>query len=425
MNGFQEHRRKLLRSAAGLALGGAAMRANAQAKPQARLTSQEWDALASEYEVASEFANLENGYYGIMARPVAEEFKRNIDYLNRYNSWHLRRHFDREDIETIRAELASHAGASKSEIAITRSATESLQNLISNYRLLRPGDAVMLGNLDYDIMIDAMHAKAAREGASVAKVEVPEPPTRQNVIDAYERALRAHPRTRLLLLTHISHRTGLVLPVAEIVRIAKARKVDVIVDVAHSWGQLDYRIPDFGADFVGANLHKWVGAPLGLGFLYIRDGRLQDIAPERGSTLFPTDDIRSRVHSGTVNFAAVMTIPAALRFHARIPLAERSARLRSLRDYWVERVLGEPQVQILTPQDPAMYGAVTSFRLKGQASFEANVALSRRLADEFGVFTVARSGPAGGSCIRVTPAYFTRTADLDLLVTAIRAVART
>lgn len=425
MSTFAHRRRAMLRAAAGLTAGLATAASGARAASPAMPFApvRDWQQLAASYDVAGDFVNLENAYYGIMARPVAEDFKRNIDYLNRHNSYFLRRDFDREGIEAIRAQLAAHAGVATGEIAITRGATESLQNLICNYRLVKPGETVMVGNLDYDTMIDAMNDLARRSSASVATVQIPEPATRQNVIDAYEQALRRHPRTRLLLLTHISHRTGLVMPVAEIVRMAKGRNVDVIVDVAQSWGQLDYRIPDLGADFVGANLHKWVGAPLGLGFLYIREARLQDIGVQAGTTIFPATDVRARVNAGTVNMAAIMTIPAALTFHGQIALAERAARLRGLRDNWVRQVIEVPGVQILTPEEPGMSGAVTAFRLRGRTGFEDNVALARRLADDFGIFTVARSGPAGGACIRVTPSYFTRDTDLARLSTAIRRLA--
>ncbi|SDF95380.1 MULTISPECIES: aminotransferase class V-fold PLP-dependent enzyme [unclassified Duganella] len=418
MDGFQAGRRKLL----GAAVGMTALTA-AGASRAAPASGADWDAIAQSYDIAGDFVNLENAYYGIMARPVAEDFKRNIDYLNRYNSYHLRRQFDRAGMDQLRTLLAAHTGVAPEELAITRGATESLQNLICNYKLLKRGDSIMYANLDYDAMQYAMNDLAQRSGAKVAVVQLPDQLNRQAAVDTYDKALRANPRTRLLLLTHINHRTGFVLPVVEIIKLAKARGVDVILDVAQSWGQLDYKLPDLGADFIGANLHKWVGAPLGTGFLYIRKERLADIGIERGDEDYAVTDIRSRVHSGTVNAAALMTIPAALKLHDDIGVANRGRRLRALRDHWVSQLRGHDGVQILTPDEEGSYGAVTSFRLKGHTSFEQNVALVNRLVEQYRIFTVARKGPAGGACIRVTPGLFTRTADLDQLVAAIRNLA--
>ena len=382
-----------------------------------------WRSVAGHYDVSGDFINLENAYYGIMSKPVAEDFKRNIDTLNRDNSRLLRQEFDRDGIEAIRTQLAQHLGVPADEIAITRGATESLQNLISNYKLLKPGDTILYGDLDYDAMQYAMNDLAERRGAQVSVVRIPEPATRQSVLDVYEQALRANPRARLLLLTHISHRTGLVFPVEQITRMARQRGVDVIVDVAQSWGQLDYRLPDLQADFIGGNLHKWIGAPLGLGFIYISKARLADIGVHLGDRDYAATDIRSRVHSGTLNAASIMTIPKALQLHAQIGTAAKGARLRHLRDHWVRQARTIDRVEILTPDTAGMYGAVTSFRLKGLTSPEQNTALARRLMDQHRIFTVVRHGPVGGSCIRVTPAVFTQPSQLDQLAVALRQIA--
>jgi selenocysteine lyase/cysteine desulfurase len=382
-----------------------------------------WRTVAEHYEVSRDFINLENAYYGIMSKPVSDEFKRNIDTLNRDNSRLLRQDFDRDGIEAIRVQLAQHLGVPADEIALTRGATESLQNLISNYKLLKQGDTILYGDLDYDAMQYAMNDLGERRGARVEVIRVPEPASRQAVLEVYEKALSANPRARLLLLTHISHRTGLVFPVEEITRMARRRGVDVILDVAQSWGQLDYRLPDLQADFIGGNLHKWIGAPLGLGFIHIRKERLADIGVHLGDRDYAAGDIRSRVHSGTLNAAAIMTIPKALRLHAQLGTAAKGARLCHLRDHWVRQARAIDKVQILTPDTPGMYGAVTSFRLQGVTTPAQNTALARRLMEQHGIFTVARHGPVGGSCIRVTPAVFTQPAQLDQLVLALRTIA--
>ena len=267
-----------------------------------------------------------------------------------------------------------------------------------------------------------MEALASRRRVRVIKIALPEPATHQSVIDASEAAFRADPAIRMALLTHASHRTGLILPVAEIAEMAGARGIDVVVDAAHSVGQLDFKLPDLKAPFVGLNLHKWIGAPLGVGAIYVRKERLDAIDPD------PAEDpqgtaITAKVHTGTPGYAAQLTVPAALAFQAAIGAQRREARLKSLRNRWVQPLRGLPQVQILTPDDPRMYGAITSFRLRGRTSHDENVALAKALLDKHRIFAVHRDGLASGSCVRITPALATRMEDLDALVAAIRALA--
>src|SRR4029077_18060833 len=169
--------------------------------------------------------------------------------------------------------------------------TEALQLLIGGYNRVKPGDTVLYSDLDYDSMQYAMNALHARRGVDVVKFDVPEPATRQAVLDAYARALEANPKTKLLLLTHVSHRTGLIMPIAEIARMAKAKGIDVIVDAAHSWEQMDFKVGELEGDLAGFNLHKWIGAPIGVGFLYIKKDRLADIDRDLGDEDFPESDI--------------------------------------------------------------------------------------------------------------------------------------
>jgi selenocysteine lyase/cysteine desulfurase len=202
---------------------------------------------------------------------------------------------------------------------------------------------------------------------------------------------------------------------------ARERGIDAIVDTAHGFGQLDMRIPDLQADFVGINLHKWIGAPVGVGAVYIRRGRVADIDPYMGEA--DGDDIRTRVHTGTVNFAAYLALPVALDLHQRIGVANKQARLHRLRNRWVEAARGMAGVEVLASADPRLTSAIASFRLKGRASVADNLALSRRLLREHRVFTVMRDGLASGACVRVTPSIFTSEAQIDRLVAALGQVA--
>jgi selenocysteine lyase/cysteine desulfurase len=381
-----------------------------------------WRSVAAQYVVSREVVELENAYWGVMAQPVQAAYTQHQMTVNERGSFYARREFD-ADLERIRQRVAAKLGVTPEEIALTRGATEALQLLIGGYNRLAPGDAVLYSDLDYDSMQMAMNWLPTRRGVDVVRIALPEPATYQGLIDAYAVALDAHPRVRLILLTHVSHRTGLILPIKEIVAMARARGVDAIVDSAHAWGQIDFRLDDLGADFVGLNLHKWMGAPLGVGVLYIRRARIPAIDVFMANEEFPADDVRARVHTGTTDFATVMTVAEALDFQDLLGIPAKEARLRHLRDLWVVPLCARGGVEILTPQDPRLYCAITSFRLPGRTSAADNVQIAKDLLDRFGIFTVLRTGVASGACVRVTPAVFTSAAEIQQLVHALEQIA--
>ena len=407
--------RRTLLGAAALPLAAAPVAAQAPARDY-------WERVAREYDVTREVIQLEHGNWGMMARPVLAAYRAHVERVNRDTSYYARRTMI-PDLEAAQAALADAMGVSADEIAFTRNATEAMKALILQYNRLKPGDAVLYADLDYDSMQASMESLARIRGVRVIKIALPEPATRQSLIDTYQDAFEANPAIRMVLLTHLSHRTGLVLPIADIVAVARKRGIDALVDAAHSVGQLDFRLPDLKADFVGMNLHKWIGAPLGVGAIYIRRERIGAIDADPAAEGASASDLLGRVHTGTPDYPAQLTVPAALAFQAAIGNAPRAARLRALRDRWVRKVVGLPKIQILTPEDPQLYGAITSFRLRGRTSHDDNIALAKALLDRHRIFTVHRDGLASGTCIRVTPALATRMSDCDRLAEAIRSIA--
>ena len=246
-------------------------------------------------------------------------------------------------------------------------------------------------------------------------------PSKQAILDAYAKAIRETPKLKLILLTHLSHRTGLIVPVKEIAAMAREKNIDVILDAAHSWGQVDFQIADLGVDFIGFNLHKWIGAPVGIGFLYIRKGRLDAIDRHYGDGSFDSNDIRTRVHTGTANFATILTLPLALKLHETIGTPAKAARLRYLRDRWVAKARALPNIEVLTPDEPGLAAGITSFRVRNKGSREDNNALVAALRDKHRVLTVRRDGVAKGQCIRVSPALYTSEEEIDRFVAALAA----
>jgi selenocysteine lyase/cysteine desulfurase len=403
-------------------LGSAAALPFATAPIAAAAAADDWEWIAREYDVTREVIQLEHGNWGMMARPVLATYRANVERVNRDTSYYARRTMV-ADLEKVRARLAQWMGVSFEEIALTRNATEALSALILGYNRLKPGDAILYADLDYFSMQACVDSIARMRGLRVVKIALPEPATRQSLIDTYAEAFLANPAIKMALLTHISHRTGLAVPVADVATLARARGIDVIVDAAHSVGQLDFKLPDTNADFIGMNVHKWLGAPLGVGAIYVKRDRQGSIDVDPAESVLPPTDLASRVHTGTPDYAAQLTVPAALAFQDAIGAAPRAARLRALRDRWVNAVRDLPSVQILTGNDPSLHGAITSFRIQGRTSKEDNVALAKTLLEKYRIFTVFRDGLASGSCVRVTPALATSMSDCDKLAEAIRSIA--
>lgn len=382
--------------------------------------------LAALWDVDRTVANLENAYWGVMPREVYAEYLAQTEFLNRRNVVFVRDGIAGQErtaaMERVRTELAGLMRAPAEEFALARNGTEALQNLIMQYGRLAPGDAVLYADLDYDEMQQAMSSLQHYRGAKVLRFSLPEPATTANVLTAYDAQLKQAPANlKLLLVTHLSNRTGLVTPVREIVAMARARGVDTIVDAAQTIGHVDFTLADLDADFVGFSLHKWLCAPIGTGAIWIRRSRLADIEPCMGSTMFPGDDTRSRTSVGTVNFAATLTVPKAIAVHNRIGGARKQQHLQSLRDYWVERVRDIPGLEILTPDDKARYAAVTSFRLPAMKDYAQAQRMQALLLEKHRILTVARRGIANGAAVRVTPALYNTTEELDRLVAALRA----
>ncbi|NMX54911.1 aminotransferase class V-fold PLP-dependent enzyme [Pseudomonas sp. WS 5146] len=375
-----------------------------------------WHAIAQRYELEPGPINLENGYFGRMSRAVQAQYLEHVAFINRSNSLYVRQRFEQGENVEIRRQLAGLIDADPEAIAFTRNATEALQSLIRNYNGLQPGDQVLISDLEYDTVKGAMRWLAGVRGVEVVELAHAHPASFDSLVQTYRDAFVQYPRLKLMALTHVTHRTGLVMPVAAIAKAAREHGVDVILDGAHALGQIDFNLAELGIQFAGFNLHKWIGAPLTLGFLYIAPERLVDIDPDMGEFHYPASDVRARTSYSTPNFPALMTLPLVLEEHRNLGgSAAKGARVNYLRDRWVSQVRGLPGIEVLTPDDPRLYCAITAFKFTGRDQ----TAMADRLLKEYDLFTTTRTGAAFGTCIRVTPGLVTSAADIDVLVNAI------
>jgi selenocysteine lyase/cysteine desulfurase len=206
--------------------------------------------------------------------------------------------------------------------------------------------------------------------------------------------------------------------VRAIVDMAHARGVPVLVDGAHAFAHLDFRIPDLGAEYYGASLHKWLGTPLGAGILYVRRDRIAPLWPIYGDAGVPDDDIRKLNHTGTHPVHTDLGIHHAIDFHEAIGIERKEARLRHLQRYWTSQVRSLPRVVVNTPTDPRRSCAIANVGVQGLAPAE----LARVLMERYRIWTVAIDFENVHG-VRVTPHLFTSTDELDQFVRALRELA--
>ena len=413
-------KRRFLSTASGASLGlmfSPSLLARYATKPVTAVAGDEafWAAVRGQFRLTSDYINLENGYYCFQPQPVLEAFIDNVRGVNLEASHYMRTR-QMDDKIRIRGKLAAFAGCSPEELIITRNTTESLDTVISGFDW-KPGDEAVLANQDYGSMIDMFKLQARRFGMLNRFVDIPmDPKSDDDIVHVYANALT--PKTRLLMIPHMVNITGHILPVRAICDMAHARGVPVMVDAAHTFAHLDYRLPELHCDYYGASLHKWLAAPLGAGILYVRHDHIEKLWPIYADDSVPVGDIRKLNHTGTHPVHTDLTIERSLAFHEMLGSARKEARLRYLQQYWTGRVRGFRKIVMNTPTDPKRSCAIANIGVQGMTPAD----LARMLLEKYKVYTVAIDG-AGVHGVRVTPQVYTSTADLDTFVHALKELA--
>jgi selenocysteine lyase/cysteine desulfurase len=373
-----------------------------------------WAAVRGKFRLAPEYINLENGFYCFQPEEVLEAFIGHVRHVNLLGSRYMRT-VQGDDKLRVRTRLAGLAGCSPAELVITRNTTESLDTVIQGYDW-KPGDEAVMANQDYGAMLDQFKLQARRFGMTNRLVDVPmDPKSDDEIVQLYANALT--PKTRLLMIAHLVNITGHVLPVRAICDMAHARGVDVMVDGAHAFAQLDFRIPDLHCDYYGASLHKWLATPLGAGILYVKQDKIAGLWPIYGDGS-AGGDIAKLNHTGTHPVHTDLGIEDAIAFHEAIGVARKEARLRFLQRYWSDKVRGLPKIVLNTPSDPKRSCAIANVGIDGIKPGD----LMNVLFDKYRVWTVAIDG-AGVHGVRVCPQVYTSTAELDTFVKALKQLA--
>jgi selenocysteine lyase/cysteine desulfurase len=359
---------------------------------------------------------LNNG--GVSPSPIVvqEAVEKYNKMSNQGPSYYMWRILD-QGRENLRESLAKLAGCSAEEIAINRNATEALVTVIYGLDLNR-GDEVIGSQQDYPNMMMAWKQREMREGIVYKQLSFDFPiENDEEIIAAYRNAIS--PKTRILHLTHVVNWTGQIMPVQKLARMAHERGIEVIIDGAHSFGLLEFNIPDLEGDYFGTSLHKYLSAPIGSGMLWVRKDKISKVWPLVCAGDPKSDDIRKFENLGTRSFPIEQGIGEAINFHNAIGTKRKEERIRYLKDYWVIKAMEIPGINVHTSLKKEFSCALAGVSVEGMTPGELYKQLMNRSQIQTSPISLGNI-----NCVRVSPHVYTKISDLDKLVDTLAEVAK-
>jgi len=375
-----------------------------------------WFEIQQAFTVDRSLINLNNGGVSPSPAVVQEAMKRYLDFSNTAPTYAMWRILEPQR-EGVRQRLARAFGCDAEEIAFTRNASEALQICQFGIDLTR-GDEVLTTTQDYPRMITTFEQRVRREGIVLNRFPIPVPAEDpREIVRLFEE--RCTPRTRLILMCHMINLTGQILPVREVVRMARARGIPVIVDGAHAFAHFDFTRDALDCDYYATSLHKWLFAPHGSGFLYVKKDRIPGLWPLMAAPEEMRSDIRKFEEIGTHPAANTIAIGEALTFHEGIGAALKQDRLVYLRDTWAQRLLQNDRMRLHTSLKPGFACGIATVQCEGIDTLALNEWLwSRHRIISVGIKHDEFEG------LRVSPSVYTSLDELDRFCDAMEHAAR-
>ncbi len=353
-----------------------------------------WSEIRRAFDADRTLINLNHGGVAPAPSGVVEAMIRDVRFANLAPAHHMWDVLEPR-VESVRRELAREFGCGPEELVIS--------------------------DQNYGRTQTAWDQRARRDGIVIKKISYGGPnPSPDEVVDRFRAAMTD--RTRVVELTHVVNLTGNVLPIREVTAMARARGAETFVDGAHAFAHFPFRRDDLDCDYYATSLHKWLLAPVGTGFLYVRKASIPKIWPMMAAPSKLDGDIRKFEEIGTHPAANHNAIAAALAFHRAIGADRKAARLRHLRTYWASRLTqASPRARLLSPVEADRSCGIGLLHVEGIDP----AALKARLWEKHRIITTAIKHDQF-SGLRVTPNVDIAPEDLDAfvegVVEAIRAI---
>src|SRR6266487_3994484 len=364
-----------------------------------------WQTIQAAFDIDRGLINLNNGGVAPSPRVVQQALQHYLTVSNQAPAITMWGWIEPE-VESVRRRLAANFGCDPEEMAITRNASEALEIVQLGLPLQR-GDEVLTTTQDYPRMITTWKQRERRDGIVLKQITFPvPPPSQEDLARRIEAAIT--PRTKVIHFCHITNLTGQIFPVKQICQLGRSRGIEVIVDGAHAYAHFPFTHDELDCDYYGTSLHKWLTAPIGTGFLYVRRAKIAKIWPMMAAPPEMNENIRKFEEIGTHPAANHNAIVEALDFLDGIGPERKAARLRFLRDRWAKRLERVPGVKVLTSYDPAQSCGLASFT---PATLDVGKVVGF-LWDKYRIIVTPIVHPEF-NCLRITPNVYTTLAEID------------
>ncbi len=380
-----------------------------------------WAELRRQWLLAADRINLNCGSVGCTPLPV---LRATIDHILSAEEFREAPYpwFGYEEntrLRELRDALAGFLNVKRVELAIVRNATEA-NSVVCNGLDLKPGDQALLTDQEHPGGHCCWEQKAARFGVELKYVTLPRPPaTKEQILELFSRTIT--PRTRIILFSHITTVTGVILPAKEICRMARERGILTQVDGAHAIGQIPLDLRDLGCDFYTTSPHKWLMSPKGTGTLYIREELLERLWVNVASHDWRNYALKAYRFSnlGTSNLSVMVGLKAALDFFQAIGPDRIYARLHQLASGARDRIAAHSQVRVVNASKDEFFGGLVSFEPSPPIPPGATTGGLKRVADECAARNIRIAG--GPERIRIATHIFTQPTDLNAFFNALDA----
>ncbi|MCJ7565325.1 MAG: aminotransferase class V-fold PLP-dependent enzyme [Candidatus Aminicenantes bacterium] len=377
-----------------------------------------WDEVRKLFLFEGQLIMMNNGTVGPMPKPVFNTLMKyfKVQVQNPYDVYN----FLPGGKEGVRDKLAQFIHAASDEVSLTSNTTEGL-NFVINGLDLKEGDEVLISNLEHPSALGPWKLKSKRCGVIVKEVKLSLPHKGvEEIVGAFAAAIT--PKTKIISVGHTVFITGLMTPIKELSKMAHEKGVLVLADSAHGLGMLSLNMKEMGMDFFASSPYKWLGAPTGIGLLFVRKEAQDKLWPTVVASGWDTTVGASKYDpAGQRADAMVYALGEAIDFINHIGKDRVERRIKALAAYLKQGLSKIPGVKINTPTDPYLSAGLTAFSVDG---IECSKIVDYVREKYNLVVRTIGSRDAGTLAVRVSTPLYISTKEIDMLVEGVNALVK-